>query len=219
MPGFGLAQKSIAMYERDRPSDGLILSKHGIVTFGDTARQAYERMIEMISLAEAHIARNRKSAVAAAVARSDVAVAEIAPIVRGACSQKDDKTEGAWTRLVADFRGGEAVLKFIAGRDLTRLSESGVITPDHTIRTKNWPLLVPTPEPAKLGDFAGAVRQRAEVFAARYRDYFHRHNARVGGGKKELDPLPRVVLVPGTGLFGLGRSKRDAMVAADIAEA
>jgi NAD(P)-dependent dehydrogenase (short-subunit alcohol dehydrogenase family) len=53
----------------------------------------------------------------------------------------------------------------------------------------------------------------------RYRDYFVRHNARVGGVKHELDPLPRVVLVQGLGLFGLGRSKQDAVIAADIAEA
>ena len=50
-------------------------------------------------------------------------------------------------------------------------------------------------------------------------DYFARHNKRVGDIKHELDPLPRVVLVPGLGLFGLGRGKRDAIIAADIAQA
>ena len=69
MPGFGLAKKAIEVFERAQPSDGLILRKHGIVTFGDTAREAYERMIEMVSLAEDFIARHRKpSAVAAAAA-------------------------------------------------------------------------------------------------------------------------------------------------------
>ena len=60
MPGFGLAKKAIEVFERAKPSDGLILSKHGIVTFGETAREAYERMIEMVSLAEDFIARNSK---------------------------------------------------------------------------------------------------------------------------------------------------------------
>ena len=55
--------------------------------------------------------------------------------------------------------------------------------------------------------------------AKRYKDYFARNNARVGGIKTMLDPSPRVVLVPGVGLFGLGRSKKDARVAADLAEA
>ena len=94
-----------------------------------------------------------------------------------------------------------------------------MVTPDHTIRTKNWPLVLPAPEPGKLDDFARAAREAAGAFAARYRRYFERHNARVGGIKRELDPLPRVVLVPGLGLFGLGRSKQDAAIAADIAEA
>ncbi len=221
MPGFGLAKTSIEVFEDARESSalcGLILSKHGIVTFGASAREAYERMIEMVSLAEAFIARQRKSVAATAVAHNVPGIAEIAPIVRGACSQKNEEVEGDWRRLTADFRGGDAILNFLDNNDLDRLSESGVITPDHTIRTKNWPLLLPLPEPGKLDVFARAAREAAARFSARYQLYFERYNLRVGGGKRELDPLPRVALVPGLGLFGLGRSKRDAAIAADIAE-
>lgn len=220
MPGFGLAKKAIEVFERAKPSDGLILGKHGIVTFGESAREAYERMIEMVSVAEDFIARHRKSLAAAAPKVANVAAtAAVAPIVRGACSAKDEKIEGAWRRLVLDFRGGDAVLNFLQSNDLGRLSESGVITPDHTIRTKNWPLVLPALEPGKLEPFAHAAAAAATKFAERYHRYFDRHNARVGGVKIELDPLPRVVLVPGVGLFGLGRSKRDAAITADIAEA
>jgi NAD(P)-dependent dehydrogenase (short-subunit alcohol dehydrogenase family) len=95
----------------------------------------------------------------------------------------------------------------------------GVITPDHTIRTKNWPLVLPAPEHGKLDEFARVTRERVRQFIGRYDDYFERNNKRVGGIEHELDPLPRVVLVPGLGLFGLGRSKKDAVIAADIAEA
>jgi rhamnose utilization protein RhaD (predicted bifunctional aldolase and dehydrogenase)/NAD(P)-dependent dehydrogenase (short-subunit alcohol dehydrogenase family) len=221
MPGFDLAKKTIEMFERDKPSDGLILSKHGIVTFGASAREAYERMIEMVSLAEDFIARNRKSAPAAplvASRRGVAAVAEIAPIVRGACSAKDDQIEGAWRRLVLEFRGDDSVLNFLAVKDLEKRAMAGVLTPDHTIRTKNWPLVLPAPEPGKLDGFAATARERADQFTAHYHDYFERNNKRAGGNKHELDPLPRVVLVPGLGLFGLGRSKKDAIIAADIAE-
>jgi rhamnose utilization protein RhaD (predicted bifunctional aldolase and dehydrogenase)/NAD(P)-dependent dehydrogenase (short-subunit alcohol dehydrogenase family) len=219
MPGFGLAKKAIEVFEHAKPSDGLILSKHGIVTYGDSAREAYERMIEMVSRAEDFIARRRKAfAVAAAFPGNFAAVAQVAPIIRGACAQKDLQVEGAWRRFVVDFRGSEAILKFLKNKDLTRMSESGVITPDHTIRTKNWPLLLPPPEAGKLEDFAPAVRKAVDQFVNRYRSYFERHNTRAGG-RKELDPLPRVVLVPALGLFGLGRSRRDAAIAADIAEA
>ncbi len=219
MPGFGLARKAIEVFEQEKPSNGLILSKHGIVTFGESAREAYERMIEMVSLAEDFIARRREAvAVTAPVASKIATVAEIAPIVRGACSVRDEHVEGAWRRLVLDFRSSDAVLKFLQSKDLGRLSESGVATPDHTIRTKNWPLVLPHPEAGKLDYFARAAHEAADAFTARYRDYFTDHNKRIGGSKKELDALPRVVLVRGLGLFGLGGSKRDAAIAADIAE-
>ncbi len=219
MPGFGLAKKTIEVLERDRPRDGLILNKHGIVTYGGDAREAYERMIEMVSLAEAFIGRHRKSAAVSAPARRETAaLATVAPIVRGVCSQKHDTVEGAWRRLVTEFRSGAAILGFLENKDLPRLAESGVITPDHTIRTKNWPLVLPAPRRDTINDFAQTAREAAQTFAARYRKYFARHNARAGSDKHELDPLPRVVLVPGLGLFGLGPSKRDAVIAADIAE-
>jgi rhamnose utilization protein RhaD (predicted bifunctional aldolase and dehydrogenase)/NAD(P)-dependent dehydrogenase (short-subunit alcohol dehydrogenase family) len=218
MPGFGLAKKAIEVFERTKPSDGLILSKHGIVTYGESAREAYERMIEMVSRAEEFIARRRKAATAPA-RRGTAEVAQVAPIVRGACSEKDKTIEGAWRRLVLEFRATDAVLNFIGSKDLARTSQAGVVTPDHTIRTKNWPLVLPPPDPGKLAEFARVAHEAAAQFAARYRRYFEQHNARGGHIKHELDPLPRLVLVPGLGLFGLGRTKRDAEIAADIAEA
>ena len=75
MPGFGLAKKAIEVFERAPASEGLILSKHGIVTFGDSAREAYERMIEMVSLAEDFIARNRKAVALGAPAQHVALVA------------------------------------------------------------------------------------------------------------------------------------------------
>jgi len=218
MPGFGLAKKAIEVFERAKPSDGLILGKHGIVTFGETAREAYERMIGMVTLAEGFIARNSRAVVAAKRVRDTEPVTAISPIVRGACSLKEEKIEGAWRRLVLDFRASDAALHLMNAEDFERIRDAGVITPDHPIRTKNWPLVLPFPERGKLDDFAKAARQAANDFVVRYRTYFTRHNKRSGGGKLELDPLPRVVFVPGVGLFGLGRTKRDAAIAADIAE-
>jgi rhamnose utilization protein RhaD (predicted bifunctional aldolase and dehydrogenase)/NAD(P)-dependent dehydrogenase (short-subunit alcohol dehydrogenase family) len=218
MPGFGLAKKAIEVFEGNKPSDGLILSKHGIVTYGADARETYERMIEMVSLAETFIARGRKTVAVAAVPHNIAAEARVAPIVRGACSAKEPTVEGAWRRLILDFRRNDSVLEFVNGANLAQVSHAGVLTPDHTIRTKNWPLVLTAPDSGGLDAFARAARERAAEFAVRYHCYFERNNKRVGGIKYELDPLPRVVLVPGLGLFGLGRSKRDAIIAADIAE-
>jgi rhamnose utilization protein RhaD (predicted bifunctional aldolase and dehydrogenase)/NAD(P)-dependent dehydrogenase (short-subunit alcohol dehydrogenase family) len=219
MPGFGLAKKAIEVFERAPDCEGLILSKHGLVTFGETAPEAYERMIAFVSRAEDFIAHNRKSVAVSAAPTKTVPLARVAPIVRGACSEPDGTREGAWRRLVLEFRTNDPILDFLNGKDLHRLSESGVITPDHTIRTKNWPLLLGAPQSESLSAFAQATRRATQAFTTRYHDYFARHNKRFGGGKKPLDPLPRVVLVPGLGLFGLGRSKLDAVIAADIAEA
>jgi rhamnose utilization protein RhaD (predicted bifunctional aldolase and dehydrogenase)/NAD(P)-dependent dehydrogenase (short-subunit alcohol dehydrogenase family) len=220
MPGFALAKTSADACDADPAAEGLILLKHGIFTFGATAREAYERMIEMVSLAETRLSQGRKAVFASTGLPPRIAtLAEAAPVVRGVCSLKDGKVEGAWRRLILDFRAGAAVLDFVNGAELQRYSQAGVVTPDHTIRTKNWPLVVPAPESGKLADFKCAARDAANAFAGAYQAYFARNNARYGGAKRMLDPLARVVLVPGLGLFGLGRSKKEARVAADLAEA
>jgi rhamnose utilization protein RhaD (predicted bifunctional aldolase and dehydrogenase)/NAD(P)-dependent dehydrogenase (short-subunit alcohol dehydrogenase family) len=219
MPGFWLAKTSADVYEQNRGAEGLILHKHGIFTFGANAREAYERMIEMVSLAEARLERNRKSVfVTAQLPQRGAALSVVSPIVRGACSLPDAKHEGAWRRLVLDFRSSDAVRSFVDGAELSRYSQAGVVTPDHTIRTKNWPLVLPAPEDGKADEFRRAAAAAVATFIESYKAYFARNNARVGDTRKMLDPLPRVVLVPGLGLFGLGRSKKDARVAADLAE-
>jgi rhamnose utilization protein RhaD (predicted bifunctional aldolase and dehydrogenase)/NAD(P)-dependent dehydrogenase (short-subunit alcohol dehydrogenase family) len=218
-PGFGLARKAADVFDARPGVEGLILLKHGIFTFGADAREAYERMIELVTRAEQRLARDRKVFAAAQPPHELAKVAEIAPILRGACSLKDEQTEGAWTRFILAFRNGDAVQRFVNGAELLRYGQAGVVTPDHTIRTKNWPLIVPAPQSGALEAFGRDARAAVASFTARYQTYFESNNARVGGGRKALDPLPRVVLVPGLGLFGLGASAKDARVAADIAEA
>ena len=220
MPGFALAKRSAEIYEANPKAEGLILHKHGIFTFGASAREAYERMIEMVSLAEARLKRNRKAVfVTAQLPQTRAALAAVAPIVRGAGSLADEKVEGAWRRLILEFRDSDAVKNFADGAEARRYSQSGVVTPDHTIRTKNWPLLLSAPQEGKDDAFKGAAGAAVTAFIENYQAYFARNNARAGNTKKMLDPLPRVVLVPGLGLFGLGRSKKDAKIAADLAEA
>ncbi len=216
MPGFDLAKAAAAAYEADPEVEGLVLVKHGIFTFGGDARQSYERMIDAVTRAEERIARRRNAVFVARALPAIAARAAVAPILRGACSQRDKAHDGAWLRLVMEFRGGPAVREYVDGAELERYANAGVVTPDHTIRTKNYPLIVPPPDAARLDDFAAAAGRAARRFIADYQDYFARHN--VGRGKRMLDPLPRVILVPGMGLYGLGRSKRDAVIAADIAE-
>jgi rhamnose utilization protein RhaD (predicted bifunctional aldolase and dehydrogenase)/NAD(P)-dependent dehydrogenase (short-subunit alcohol dehydrogenase family) len=219
MPGFLLAKKAAEIFEDDESVEGLVLLKHGIFTFGETARDAYERMIDAVTRAEERLRRGRKNVFAVAALPAAVTEPEeIAPVLRGACAVSDPATAGAYKRFVLDFRGGPAVLNLVNGADVQRYGRAGVATPDHTIRTKNYPLIVPPPEAGRVDDFAKAVRIAAEAFVAEYHAYFTRHNEAAGGIKRELDPAPRMILVPGLGLFGLGRSAKDAAVAADLAE-
>jgi len=212
MPGFGLAKAAAEVFDADPSVEGLILVKHGIFSFGADAREAYERMIALVSLAEDRLAKQRKPAFRTAKLPARPArLADVAPIVRGACSLPDGSNDGAWKRLVLDFRGGDAVMNFVNGTEVARYGQAGVVTPDHNIRIKNKPLVV--------AGFKRAVRDAVAAYGETYKDYFNRNNARVGGIKTMLDPSPRVVLVPGIGLFGLGRGKKDARVAADLAEA
>jgi rhamnose utilization protein RhaD (predicted bifunctional aldolase and dehydrogenase)/NAD(P)-dependent dehydrogenase (short-subunit alcohol dehydrogenase family) len=220
MPGFALAKAAAEIYARDPKVEGLILHRHGIFTFGADAREAYERMIEHVTLAEDRLRRGRKAVFASArIPQQAAALAAVAPIIRGACALEDKKIEGAWKRFILEFRGGDTVMNFVNGGEIARYSQAGVVTPDHTIRTKNWPLIVAPPEAGKLDDFRRDVRTAVANFAGKYQTYFESNNVRVGGTKKPLDPMPRVVLVPGLGLFGLGRSKKDARAAADLTEA
>jgi rhamnose utilization protein RhaD (predicted bifunctional aldolase and dehydrogenase)/NAD(P)-dependent dehydrogenase (short-subunit alcohol dehydrogenase family) len=219
MPGFLLAKKAAEIFEEDETVEGLVLIKHGIFTFGDSAKEAYERMISAVTLAEEGLKRGRKNVFApAALPRAVAGTPEVAPILRGACALPEPAMPGAYKRFILDFRGGPEVLNLVSGADIERYGRAGVATPDHTIRTKNYPLIVPAPDAGKLDDFAAAARAAVDGFVAEYHAYFARHNAAQGGRKRELDPMARVILVPGLGLFGLGRTAKDAAVAADLAE-
>jgi rhamnose utilization protein RhaD (predicted bifunctional aldolase and dehydrogenase)/NAD(P)-dependent dehydrogenase (short-subunit alcohol dehydrogenase family) len=211
MPGFALAKKAAEIYEQDPSVEGLILVRHGIFTFADTAKAAYELMIEKVSAAEDYIAKNRKPVFKAAALPKVAGVAEVAPIVRGLLA-------AGGKRLVLDFRTSPAIRTYVDGAEVADYATRGVVTPDHTIRTKNWPVVLPAPEAGKLAEWTDAAKAAIDAFAERYHAYFARNNARLGGIKTELDAMPRVVLVPGLGLFGVGASKKDAAIASDIAE-
>jgi len=218
MPGFAMAKIAAEVFDRHPKSEGFILLKHGIFTYGADAREAYERMISLVSLAEVRLETGRRrTLVQAALPAALAPIHEIAPIVRGAIAEAVDRADGVWRRQILDFRATPAVLAYVNGAEVARYSQVGVVTPDHTIRTKNWPLVAPAPAAGELGRFADGVKAAVVAFVARYHDYFARNNARAEPKKTALDPLPRVVLVPGLGLFGAGKTKKDAQIAADIA--
>ncbi len=218
IPGFALAKAVAGVFDKTPNVEGLILLQHGIFTMGDTAEQAYGRMIEFVTLAEERLKLQRKSRAAATLPSSLASLADIAPILRGAVVIEKDASAGAAKRQILDFRSNPQILDYVNGAELARYSQVGVVTPDHTIRTKNWPMIVPAPEAGKLEEWAKEVHAAVDAFVARYHRYFETNNAKSPVKKTELDPLPRVILVPGLGMFGIGASAKDAAIAADIDE-
>jgi rhamnose utilization protein RhaD (predicted bifunctional aldolase and dehydrogenase)/NAD(P)-dependent dehydrogenase (short-subunit alcohol dehydrogenase family) len=216
MPGFALARKAGEVFEQNPGVEGLILLKHGIFTFGDSAREAYDRMIEMVTLAEGVIEQRRSRSFVSVLLPSVIApVSEIAPILRGLCALQSGED---WQRLVLDFRTSDTIRAFTGDAEVTRYSQQGTVTPDHVIRTKPNPLIVPAPEAGKLDDFRTGAQAALDQYVADYHAYFARNNATQATPKTELDPMPRVILVPGLGVFGMGSSAKAAAVAADLAQ-
>ncbi|MAD40690.1 bifunctional aldolase/short-chain dehydrogenase [Tistrella sp.] len=219
MPGFLLARTAARIVRETPGVKGMVLLKHGIFSFDDDGRTAYELMIDFVSMAEERLARGRRTLVQAAVPAGLAPVAAVAPVLRGLTALADPAAEGGCRPFVLEHRAGPAVMAFVNAVDLDRIANSGVATPDHVIRTKPAPLILPSPRADDLAGFRAAAEAALGRYVEAYHAYFARNNARLGGIKTELDPMPRIVAVKGLGIFALGKSSKEARIAADVYEA
>lgn len=219
MPGFDLAKVCDAAFRANPAGDGMILLKHGIFTWSEDPREAYEAMIAMIDKAEQRLARGNARPFAGVTLPATIAPAEaIAPILRGAISI-DTGEEGKPKRFVLAHRSSDQILALCNAPNAADLVSRGNATPEHVLRIKRTGLALPAPVDGELKAFADAVKTAVAGYEADYRAYFERNNARVGGGKIMLDPKPRVFYVAGVGLFAAAATKKEAEAAADVAEA
>lgn len=214
MPGFALAKLASDIRDRNRNVEALVLLKHGVFTFAQTARESYVRMIDFVSAAEAFLDKRKRPRARGKAPASAVSYAKAAPVLRGALARAAKTSEPR--RWVLDWRQSAAIDALLAHPDLHTLARRGVATPDHVIRTKAAPLIAPPADDADV--WAEALDAALAAYVVAYDAYFARQNARVGGIKKKLDSLPRVALAPGLGLIGIGKSAADAAVNADVAE-
>jgi NAD(P)-dependent dehydrogenase (short-subunit alcohol dehydrogenase family) len=141
---------------------------------------------------------------------------EIAPMLRGAVAV--DRSEGRYDRMVGEFRTSRTILDFVNSAELADLARRGVSTPDLSIRIKTGPLVLPAPDAADLATYRKVIDERVKGFVADYTAYFDANAPRAEGKLIMLDPMPRLTLVPGLGMFGHGRTLRDAKIAADVGE-
>ncbi|HJQ60672.1 MAG TPA: bifunctional aldolase/short-chain dehydrogenase [Vineibacter sp.] len=227
MPGFQLAKLAGEIYDRNPEVEGLVLLKHGIFSFGATARESYDRMIDLVSAAERYIEGKQQGSGAIAIPAGRArAMADDLPttakalsLARGAIGRLA-KSEGMREHWILDLRNGPEVRRVVDSERLADWARRGLSTPDHIIRTKDGPAILPPVDPSlDAPAWLAAAEQALATFAADYKAYFARNNARVGGIKRPLDPIPRLLALPGLGLVGLAKSAADAAIVADLGEA
>ena len=191
MPGFKLARVCAELFPRQAHAGtrGMVLLNHGLFSFGPTARASYEAMLELVTRAEDYL--KGKNAWHIPAPRATVPAA---PLRQKIAALRRDVSTAAGGPVVLTAQADSA---FARRADVATLSQQGPATPDHVIRTKRVPL----------------VGRDIAPYAASYQEYFARHT---DGKLTMLDPAPRVILDPELGLCTIGRSAKDARVAADI---
>ena len=221
-PGLPLAKAVSEKFETNPEVEAMVVAQHGIFTFGEDAQTAYGRMIDYVGRAEAFLkekARRRVFKVPPSESQPqqelNPAVARLNQTVRGTCAFRSP--EGLLRRFYTEVRAGDDLVQASLSPAAPSLCASGVLTPDHVIRTKNkWVFLPGIPQ--EDGGLKKVVREAVDAYIQDY-DRTFREQTESGGKKPEkLDPYPRIFLTAGAGIVALGLTRREARVAADIAE-
>ena len=221
-PGISLARGVLETCEQNPGIEAVVVAYHGIFTFGEDAQTSYGRMIEYAGRAESFV-KNKGGGKAFGPARLDrnppqnsaAAVARFNQSARGACAFRD--RIGRLRRFYVEARQSDDLREASLLREARDLCLSGVLTPDHVIRTKNhWAYIERVPE--EDPDVQQTIREAVKLYTERYDRTFAKQAEVKHIEWKKLDPFPRVFLVAGIGLIALGLTRKEARIAADIAE-
>ncbi|HEY6694361.1 MAG TPA: bifunctional aldolase/short-chain dehydrogenase [Solirubrobacteraceae bacterium] len=210
-PGFTLA-KQVGTAVRDNPGLKLVvLAKHGLVVWGDSAEEAYRRTIEVINQAVEFVNADTAGAQRFDGPAGDgedhrALLTEVLPALRGAVSSERAKV------VVVDT--SPRAVEFVSSRAAAELVTVGAACPDHLVHTKRVPLWIPF-DPATDGADALAerIRERAAAFREQYRAYVQRHG---DDGTTPADPDARVVLIQHVGLVGVAPTTKAARLSRDL---
>ncbi len=199
MPGFILARQVNEALKQHNPGQykGIILMHHGVFTYSDNAKIAYEDMIELVSRAENYIAEKGATILASAQHRVDLL--DLARI-RKAVSAARGSAQLALLDQSPDAQG------YASLNTVSDIATRGPITPDHVIRTKRVPVIIS----AKPEEGVPEIEQ----YVADYKAYF----AANGSPQLQmLDPAPRVGIWLNAGSIAFGSSVKECNIIADIA--
>ncbi|MGU3575114.1 class II aldolase/adducin family protein [Brucellaceae bacterium C25G] len=211
MPGFDLSIAGAQAFDNAKAGcQGLFLVNHGIFSIGDDARTAYELMIEFNSICEDYLAS--RGVVVPAPEQSSP-TDDIAMHFEEKLRQALHATGGIFSEKVAvDFRSTPSILALSNLDNVAEVTKRGTATPDHVIRIKPFPMIANANASEK--DLVELLADYAEDYKA----YFERNAPLSSETKIMLDTLPRLIIVPGLGLFGLGSDAKAAGIAADLGE-
>jgi len=213
MPGFMLAKKINEIYSINPNINCLILMNHGIFTFADDAKEAYDLMIKYVSQAERAIKKLKVKKIKQIKNFSTRFNAhEIAPIIRGLLSNNKDQ------KFVVNYRLNKHLKYFMNGKNVRSYSSKGTATPDHVIRVKPFPLIITPKKKSSIDEFEVTAKKAFENYRKKYINYFNVNKNKVKEKKVMLDTSPRVVLVQNVGVFTIGKDLNAAKIAGDLTE-
>ncbi len=220
LPGFGLAKAVADAFDKKPEAKGMVLMKHGLLTWGDTARQSYEATVGLVTRAEAWLKKSAKSVKSGKAASPDMArqrYHKLAPVLRGQLAIRTGSADAPYRRFVLQSLITSEILALLDSERGREVLLSPPLTTDHLIRTKPLPLWLdglPLDDVDGLREqIAGAIAEYAQQYDAYYRRY-------AGAAAEKLpcfDAMPRIILVPGTGVICAGRDMADATIVRDIA--
>ncbi|HEX6297209.1 MAG TPA: bifunctional aldolase/short-chain dehydrogenase [Burkholderiales bacterium] len=196
MAGFDLAAYCAREFPKQAKGNtvGMVLLSHGIFSFAEDARESYELMIELVSMAEEYLARKKAWHVDYGSAEATSFIKEDVAKLRRAVSGQ------AGFPMILKVNDSPKLLGFAQRRDLEKLALQGPATPDHVIRTKPFPML----------------GRDVAAYARRYRKYFEENARKTGEAKTMLDAAPRMALDPELGFVAAGRTARDTLIVEDL---
>ncbi len=195
MPGFKLAHLCAELFphQATMKTVGMILLKHGIFTFGETAKESYERMIDLVSRAEQYLQRKNAWQIASYPPASPK------PIARELAALRHDLSAAAGAPMIVSAHDDPESLYFIQQPDLEGRTQ-GPLTPDHVLFTKRLPM----------------IGRDIQKYSAAYQQYFEENKSRSDQPLTMLDPAPRVILDPEIGLLTVGKTAKQAQIVEDI---
>jgi rhamnose utilization protein RhaD (predicted bifunctional aldolase and dehydrogenase)/NAD(P)-dependent dehydrogenase (short-subunit alcohol dehydrogenase family) len=214
-PGFELGMMLRRTVAEHPGCDGILLGSHGLFTWGTTQHECYVNSLRTIDqmgeFVEEHARASRRplfgGAVVAATADRESVVAAILPSLRGLVSSN--------RRVVAHVDPSDDAVTFANSRWAAELCQLGTSCPDHFLRTRICPMFVPwNPE----HEDAARLLQRIGEQIGRYRDEYvaYYRSCAQDDSPSLRDSNPSVVVIPGLGVFGFGKDKREARITTEF---